>query len=168
MGVLGGIVLIIIIVMVAGLIAYIGDRVGHQVGRKRLTLFGLRPKYTSTIVAVGTGMMIALVVTVTAIVLSDYARAAFFHLSEINNKVNELQAQADALEKQVRLNDIVVNHGDLLYNQFLLISPQQTPSEQKKRLVSFFDVVVNYVNRTYVPQGLKPFRGKSTDADISQ
>jgi len=168
MGVLGGIVLIIIIVMVAGLIAYIGDRVGHQVGRKRLTLFGLRPKYTSTIVAVGTGMMIALVVTVTAILLSDYARAAFFHLSEINNKVNELQAQADALEKQVRLNDIVVNHGDLLYNQFLLISPQQTPSEQKKRLVSFFDVVVNYVNRTYVPQGLKPFRGKSTDADISQ
>ncbi len=168
MGTLGGILVVIVIVLVAGLIAYIGDRVGHQVGRKRMTLFGLRPKYTSTIVAVTTGMMIALIVTVTTLLASDYARAAFFHLSEINNQVNRLQAQADALEKQVRLNNVVVNHGDLLYNQYLLISPQQTASERSARLDAFFDAVVAYLNRTYVPQGLKQFRGKSTDPDIAK
>ncbi len=168
MGTLGGLLVVVLIVLVAGLIAYIGDRVGHQVGRKRMTLFGLRPKYTSTIVAVTTGMMIALIVTVTTLLLSAYARAAFFHLSEINNQVNQLQAQADALEKQVRLNNVVVNHGDLLYSQYLLISPQQTASDRSMRLAAFFDAVVTYLNRTYVPQGLKPFRGKASDPDISR
>ena len=44
MGTVGGIAIVIGLTLIAGLIAYIGDRVGHQVGRKRLTLFGLRPK----------------------------------------------------------------------------------------------------------------------------
>ncbi len=168
MGTFGGLLVVVLIVLIAGLIAYIGDRVGHQVGRKRMTLFGLRPKYTSTIVAVTTGMMIALIVTVTTLLASDYARAAFFHLSEINNQVNQLQAQADALEKQVRLNNVVVNHGDLLYNQYLLLTPEQTESGRAARLASFFDAVVAYLNRTYVPQGLKPYRGRSSDPEIAK
>src|SRR5271155_5274155 len=102
MGVLGGIVLIIIIVMVAGLIAYIGDRVGHQVGRKRLTLFGLRPKYTSTIVAVGTGMLIAFVVTLVALFASNLVRTAFFRLGSVQARINELQSQALAMEKELQ------------------------------------------------------------------
>ncbi len=168
MGTFGGILVIILIVLIAGLIAYIGDRVGHQVGRKRMTLFGLRPKYTSTIVAVTTGMMIALIVTVTTLLASEYARAAFFHLSDINNKVNQLQAQEDELQKQVRLNNVVVNHGNLLYSQYLLLTPQEASSDRALRLATFFDAVVGYLNRTYVPQGLKPYRGKSSDPDIAK
>lgn len=167
MGVPGGIILIVLIVLVAGLIAYIGDRVGHQVGRKRMTLFGLRPKYTSTIVAVGTGMMIALVVTVTTLLASEYARAAFFNLTKINNEVNDLRARADELEAQVRKNNIVVNHGDLLYNQFLLLTPQETPSERRRRLAIFVDAVIANLNRTYVPQGLKPYIGNSHIPEVS-
>jgi osmotically-inducible protein OsmY len=167
-GTFGGILVIILIVLIAGLIAYIGDRVGHQVGRKRMTLFGLRPKYTSTIVAVTTGMMIALIVTVTTLLASEYARAAFFHLSDINNKVNQLQAQEDELQKQVRLNNVVVNHGNLLYSQYLLLTPQEASSDRALRLATFFDAVVGYLNRTYVPQGLKPYRGKSSDPDIAK
>jgi hypothetical protein len=167
-GTFGGILLIVLIVLIAGLIAYIGDRVGHQVGRKRMTLFGLRPKYTSTIVAVGTGMMIALIVTLTALLASGYARAAIFQLGAINNQVNDLQAKADELEKQVRLNNIVVNHGDLLYNEFLVVSPQQSAAQRRQRLAAFFDAVVDYLNRTYVPQGLKPFQEKSNDPEIAK
>jgi hypothetical protein len=167
-GPFGGSAAVLIIVMVAGLIAYIGDRVGHQVGRKRMTLFGLRPKYTSTIVAVTTGMMIALVVTVGTLFASAYARAAFFHLSEINNRVNELQAQADTLEKHVRESNVVLNHGDLIYEQYLLISPQMSQAQRLRSLASFFDAVVASVNRRLVPLGLKPFRGRSTDADIKK
>ncbi len=168
MGTLGGIALILGITLVAGLIAYIGDRVGHQVGRKRLTMFGLRPKYTSTIVAVGTGMMIALVVTVTALLASGYARAAFFHLQDINNRVNELQAEADALAKRVRETNVVVNRGDLLYDQYLVIVPQMTPASRLKSLSSYFDAVVAALNRRYVPLGLKPKRDKSTDPEVEK
>jgi len=38
-----GFTLILTLVVVGGVIAYIGDRLGMNVGRKKLTLFGLRP-----------------------------------------------------------------------------------------------------------------------------
>ena len=171
MGTLGGILVVVVIVLFAGLIAYIGDRVGHQVGRKRLTLFGLRPKYTSTIVAVATGMGIALVVTLTTLLASGYAKQAFFHLNEINNRVNELQARADDLANrvdQVRQGGIVVNRGTLLYGQFLVITPQQTRAQQLAAFAPFFDAVVDSVNRNYVPQGLRPYRLRSRDPEIAK
>jgi uncharacterized protein (DUF3084 family) len=96
----GGLLVVVIIIVLAGAIAYVGDRVGHQVGRKRLTLFGLRPKYTSTIVAVGTGMLIALIVTLGALGASSYVRTAFFRLGTLTGRINELQAQALSLEKE--------------------------------------------------------------------
>ena len=138
MGTVGGLILIAVIGFVAGAIAYVGDRVGHQVGRKRLTLFGLRPKYTSTIVAVGTGVMIALIATTGVLLTTPLARDAFFHLSEINDKVNELQAQADQLEKQTHESNVVINRGDLLFNQFLIITPQESQPDRRKRLARFF------------------------------
>ncbi len=168
MGTFGGILLVCVIVFVAGLIAYVGDRVGHQVGRKRMTLFGLRPKYTSTIVAVGTGMGIALVATVVPLLTAPLARDAFFHLSEINNKVNELQAQADALQHQTRDNNVIVNHGDLLYQQFLIITPQDSHKVALAKLSAFFDAVVASLNSNFIPTGLKPFKGKASDADIAK
>ncbi|MFY9779876.1 MAG: DUF3084 domain-containing protein [Candidatus Baltobacteraceae bacterium] len=168
MGTFVGIVLIVLITLIAGLIAYIGDRVGHQVGRRRMTMFGLRPKHTSTIVAVGTGMLIALAVTISAISASYYVRAAFFHLEDINNKVNELQAQADALEHHVRESNVVVNRGDLLYDQFLLMEPQWTTEQRMRNLSTFFDAVVASLNRRYVPLGLKPYRLTSSDTEIAK
>jgi hypothetical protein len=167
-GTFGGILIVIGITLIAGLIAYIGDRVGHQVGRKRLTLFGLRPKYTSTIVAVATGMTIALIAEIVTLSTSPYARAAFFHLSDINNRVNDLQNQADALEKQVKEQNIVVNRGELMYDQFLIVTPQQTPAARTKSFDAFFDAIVASVNRRFVPQGLAPFKGKSSDPDIAK
>jgi hypothetical protein len=168
MGTLGGIAIVIAITLIAGLIAYIGDRVGHQVGRKRMTLFGLRPKYTSTIVAVATGMTIALIAQVVTLSTSPYARAALFHLSDINNRVNELQNKADALEQQYAEQNIVVNRGELMYEQFLIITPQESPAARTKLFDAFFDAVVASVNGRFVRQGLAPFKGKSSDPDIAK
>jgi hypothetical protein len=162
-----GILLVVLIVLVAGLIAYVGDRVGHQVGRRRMTLFGLRPKYTSTIVAVATGMMIAFVATVVPLLTTPLARQAFFHLSEINAKVNDLEAQAEQLEKQTRESSIVISRGQPLYDKFLLITPQEAQPERRRALGAFFDAVVQSLNRTYVRQGLKAYVGKSSDPEIA-
>ena len=166
MGTLGGLALIVAIIAIAGIIAYLGDRVGHQIGRKRMTLFNLRPKYTSTIIAVGTGMTIALAATVLALAFSAYARAAFFHLDEINTRVNQLQAQANELGKHARETDVVVNRGDLLYEQYLFITPKMSNQQRMKALGTFFDTVVQALNRRYVPAGLKPNRLRATDAEV--
>lgn len=168
MRILGGISLIAGITLIAGLIAYMGDRVGHQVGRRRLTLFGLRPKYTSTIVAVATGMMIAATVTVAAIAFSGYARAAFFHLSDLNSRVNQLQAEADELARRAHETNVIVYRGELLYDPYLLLSPTQGAGEHASLMRAFFDAVVGHLNAVYVPRGLKALASRSTDADTKK
>jgi hypothetical protein len=171
--VLGGILLIIVITIVAGLIAYAGDRVGHRVGRARLTLFGLRPKHTSTIVAVATGMTIALVMSVLGIGVSQYVRTAFFHIGELNDRVHALQAEADELERHTHDENVVVDRGELLYNSVLTLSREQAPAERGRLLGSFFDATVRAVNEAYGPvhfgtRALRPLQAHSNDPDVKQ
>ena len=166
--VLNGIVLIIIITIVAGAIAYVGDRVGHQVGRKRLTLYGIRPRHTSTIVAVGTGMLIALIVTTVALLASQFAKTAFFHLGELNNRVTQLQAQADALDQTKTLGQVVLRRDEPIWPQFLLIAAGDSSNARFKKLSQFFDATAASANQMYVRRGLKPVNKRSNDPEIAK
>ena len=53
-----GVLLIIVLVITGGCIAFIGDRLGSKIGKKRLSLFGLRPRHTSILVTILTGVTI--------------------------------------------------------------------------------------------------------------
>jgi len=159
---LTGIGFILLIAALAGGIAYVGDRVGHQVGRKRLTLFGIRPRYTSTIVAIGTGVIIALIVTLGAIFASNEVKTAFFTLRTINDQIAALKAQAAALETKVNDTQIV-----LPLNQPVSVNVARLPKgssvDQREKLVrDFYASTVAVVNTSY-PQ-LKPFQ---PPADVS-
>ena len=103
-----------LVMALAGIVAYVGDRVGHQVGRKRLSLFGIRPRYTSTIVAIATGMVIALVVTLAAIFASQQVKTAFFKLNSINaaNRGTAGAAARSRSEGQHRAAGLPGRHAD--------------------------------------------------------
>ncbi|MBQ7317633.1 MAG: DUF3084 domain-containing protein, partial [Phascolarctobacterium sp.] len=45
--------------IVGGLIAYMADNMGSKIGKKRMSVFGLRPKHTSILLTVLSGMMIS-------------------------------------------------------------------------------------------------------------
>ncbi len=156
---LRGVGIVVFIVVLAGVIAYIGDRVGHQVGRKRLTLFNIRPRYTSTIIAVGTGMLIALVITLVAIFASNQVQTAFFRLSEINAEIAKAQARANELEQKVTNSPVVVNLGELMGPSVGRI-PMNSPAGLRKDLVqNFYKQTVANLNREYTrpPFNLKKF-----------
>ena len=51
-----GLSLIFIIAITGGIIAFFGDRIGTRVGKRRMTLWGLRPRYTSIIITILTGV----------------------------------------------------------------------------------------------------------------
>jgi Protein of unknown function (DUF3084) len=168
---LSGIALVLGITIIAGGIAYIGDRVGHQVGRKRLTLFGLRPKYTSTIVAVATGMLIALSVTLVALVGSQQVRTAFFRLGQINAHINDLQAQAIATQKELettRIGDISLPIGYPIANLALTTRASQPDTVVMAQLSGFFDTTVQQANAQFArpPYDLKPYRHKAAEPEI--
>ena len=165
---LSGIGLVMLITIVAGGIAYIGDRVGHQVGRKRLTLFGLRPKYTSTIVAVATGMLIALSVTLVALVGSQQVRTAFFRLSQLNSQINQLQAQAIAQQNELnttRNRSIVMETGAPVAAGYV-IDVTQSEAQQMRLFSTFFDDTVRSANVTADRLGLLHDTKHSTDPDV--
>jgi hypothetical protein len=150
--------IIIVIVALAGIIAYAGDRIGHQVGRKRLTLLNIRPRYTSTIIAVATGMIIALIVTLAAIFGSNQVKTAFFRLNQINAEIAKAQARATEAESKVNNGQLVVGVGTPMGNGAILI-PQNASPQMRRRLVKqLYDQTVAYVNRVYPPLGLRPFK----------
>lgn len=171
MSVLPGIGLVILIMIVAGFVAYVGDRVGHQVGRRRLTLFGLRPKYTSTIVAVATGMLIALAVTLIALLVSNEVRTAFFRLDQLNHEIDTLQAQAleqsSELDK-TRNGTLAVPNRQLIASIAATLDPTIPEDDQIRRLSAFFDETVKLANAQFTkpPYLLKTYTRKSSDPDI--
>lgn len=156
---LRGIGIVLLIVVVAGIIAYIGDRVGHQVGRKRLTIFNIRPRYTSTIIAVGTGMLIALLLTLVAIFASNQVQTAFFRLGEINAEIQKAQAQERELEQKVTNSHVVVNKDQLMSTQAGRIPVNSPPGLRRDLVQNYYDQTVAYVNRQYArpPFDLKKF-----------
>lgn len=168
MSILPGLLSVLGITLVAGLIAYIGDRVGHQVGRKRLTMFGLRPKYTSTIVAVATGMLIALTVTLAALVASSQVRTAFFRLGQLNAQINTLQAQAVAQQQELETtrNSNIVVAKEALMAPGVVIDVARPEADQMRTFTSFFDDTVRSVNASATRAGLQPDKKRSTDPKV--
>jgi hypothetical protein len=157
--ILRGTGIVVFIVLLAGVIAYLGDRVGHQVGRKRLTLFNIRPRYTSTIIAVGTGMIIALIVTLVAIFASNQVKTAFFRLNEINSEIQKAQARAQELERKVTSSPVVVNL-DQPMSPTIGHVPLNAPSGLRHDVIQeFYTQTVSFVNRQWTrpPYNLKKF-----------
>lgn len=93
-----GLILIGVLVLVGGVIAYLGDKIGMKVGRRRLSLFGLRPKYTSVIITICTGIIIAGASIAVLTIASQDVRTALFHMKEIK----EALATSEALYKTTK------------------------------------------------------------------
>ena len=86
-----GIVLILVLIVTGGVIAVIGDRVGTKVGKKRLSLFGLRPRHTSTIVTIVTGFVITTLTFGILAAASENVRTALFGMEQLNRSLQETE-----------------------------------------------------------------------------
>lgn len=146
-----------VVMALAGTVAYVGDRVGHQVGRKRLSLFGIRPRYTSTIVAIATGMVIALVVTLVAIFASQQVKTAFFKLNSINQQIAELQSRQRDLETKVNTGRLVLPVDTLMVPFYRIIPQSASASKRLSTIRDYYFFAIKYVNATYPRLGLKPY-----------
>ncbi len=157
-----------LVMVLAGTVAYVGDRVGHQVGRRRLTLFGIRPRYTSTIVAIATGMLIALVVTLGAIFASEQVKTAFFKLNAINAQIGDLQARQRDLEAKVNSGRLVVPVDTLMVPFYRVISQSSGPKQRLTTIRDYYAFAIKYVNATYPRLGLRPYeRPADYDSKLS-
>ena len=97
---------IIILMVMGGLIAYGGDYLGLKLGKKRLSLLGLRPRSTASLVGVALGALTALLTFLVLLALDRSFRIAVqrgaelvesnYHLTKDNHALRAQSAAAQA------------------------------------------------------------------------
>ena len=102
-----GIFLITTLILVSGFIAYVGDIVGRRMGRKRLSLFGMRPRHTAIAISVISGMLITVLTLTVAALVSKDVKDGLFRVVEMRlaqaklaREIENLTARADAVDRQ--------------------------------------------------------------------
>lgn len=98
-----GLKILAIIAIMGGIIAYVGDKIGTKVGKQRMSLFGLRPKYTSIVVTIITGLMIAAATVGVLSIASRSVRTALFGMDQMYAEMASLNAQIDAKNAELKL-----------------------------------------------------------------
>ena len=87
--------LIVVLVLTGGVIAFIGDRLGSKDGKKKLSLFGLRPRHTSILVTIITGILITTVTFGILAIASKDVRTALFGMNKLKAELNEKQSMLE-------------------------------------------------------------------------
>jgi len=94
---------ILILIIVSAVISFIGNYVGRFFGKKRLSLFGLRPRYTATAFTLMSGMLIALLTFALVVYISFDARTAFFGLEELRSQIKQAKSDLNSAKKDLKI-----------------------------------------------------------------
>jgi uncharacterized protein (DUF3084 family) len=102
---MSGYLLLLVILLLGGGVATIGDRLGFKVGKARLSIFGLRPKYTAVIATFVTGVLVS-AVTLGVIVLADsQIRVGLFKLGELQDDLARAQSLSLATQTKLQMTE---------------------------------------------------------------
>jgi uncharacterized protein (DUF3084 family) len=88
-----GYILIAAILILGGVIATVGDRIGTRVGKARLSLFNLRPKKTAVIVTIFTGGLISATTLAILFAADGGLRKGVFELEDIQRDLTNKREQ---------------------------------------------------------------------------
>ena len=91
----------LLLVPLSGFIAWAGDRIGHKSGKKRHTLFGLRPRHTATLITIAAGMCISVVSFGIMWTLSGTFREVMARGAELLQENKSLSEENQSVLKQV-------------------------------------------------------------------
>ncbi len=120
-----GVILIPLLIIVSGGVAYVGNLVGRATGRRRLTIFGLRPRHTAQVITIITGMLITIITVFATLLASSDARTGLFRLRELRDQITTAEERLKELKggdiaylrNQEVLRDVVdgrVAQGEIL------------------------------------------------------
>ncbi len=98
---MAGYTLVLAILILGGLIATLGDRIGTKVGKARLSMFNLRPRDTATLVTIATGGMISASTLGILLLLSGQLRDGLFRLESIRSELAQSQEQKQKIETEL-------------------------------------------------------------------
>lgn len=129
-------VLIGTLIAVSALVSWAGDVIGMKLGKKRITFMNLRPRYTSRIISVLTGVGIALATILTLSVASEEVRTALFSMQVIQRQLTSTREELKKNEETIsRMElDLFQSRGDLAEKEEELNSVEKQLEEEAEKL----------------------------------
>jgi len=82
-----GWLLILTLLVLGGVLSNLGDRLGSQVGKARLSLFRLRPRNTAVLITVLTGSLISAISLGLMLLVSERLRTGLFELDQLEERL---------------------------------------------------------------------------------
>jgi uncharacterized protein (DUF3084 family) len=95
-----GYVLIVAILVLGGVIATVGDRLGMRVGKARLSLFNLRPRQTAVLITILTGSLVSASTLGILLAIDEQLRTGVFELGRIQSSLREAREELDQVRAQ--------------------------------------------------------------------
>ena len=95
-----GIRLIFLLAVLGGVIAFIADKLGSKIGKKKLRVFGLRPHDTSVLLTVLSGVLISLFSMGILAISSQSARTALFGMEKLQKELQQLNTEKGTVEEE--------------------------------------------------------------------
>lgn len=106
----------LLVAILAGGIAMLGNQLGRKIGRRKMSVFGLRPRYTSIVITTVTGCVIACSTLALAMVFSQDIRDAILgtsaRLTELQTREKQLIERVNQLAEEVRRGTIIWKYGE--------------------------------------------------------
>jgi uncharacterized protein (DUF3084 family) len=100
-----GYILILAILILGGVIATVGDRLGTKVGKARLSLFNLRPRKTAVLITILTGSIISASTLGVLLAIDDQLYQGIFQLKKIQNQLSRITKEYEKAVTQKRQVD---------------------------------------------------------------
>lgn len=115
-----GLTLIAVLVITGGVIAYIGDKLGTKVGKKKLSIFGLRPKHTSIVVTIITGILITGSTIGVLTLVSKDVRTALFGMEALAQKLTSLSQEVASKNVELDASRVALESKNAEYTSLSL------------------------------------------------
>ncbi|WP_052128530.1 DUF3084 domain-containing protein [Neosynechococcus sphagnicola] len=93
-------VLVLAVLILGGVIATVGDRLGTKVGKARLSLFNLRPRQTAVLVTILSGITVSASTLAVLFATSDQLRTGVFELDKIQKRLRDARQDLDEVRQQ--------------------------------------------------------------------
>lgn len=96
-----------VMIIAGGIVAFVADGLGRKIGKKRLSFFGLRPRYTATLLTVAAGVLIPIITIIAIYALSgdvrewiQKGRGAIREVQQKTEQVEHLNSELSKIESQ--------------------------------------------------------------------
>ncbi|MGF1601523.1 MAG: DUF3084 domain-containing protein [Thermosynechococcaceae cyanobacterium] len=110
-----GYLLILAIIILGGVIATLGDRIGSRVGKARLSLFNLRPKKTAVLITILTGSITSATTMGILLATNRQLRDAIFRIGAIQQQLRSVRTEREQVlrEKDQSEDELAIARAEM-------------------------------------------------------